>query len=80
MFEQRLVANVADCLWKPWMATVHTLYHFSTCCVILASSKKKSKVIREVSKLKNVTKSGKSPPGGGQQKTSKSPKFEISTF
>ena len=41
MFEQRLVANVADCLWKPWMATVHTLYHFSTCCVILASSKKK---------------------------------------
>ena len=37
--------------------------------------------IREASELKNVTKIGKSPSGGGgQQKTSKSPKFEIWTF
>ena len=37
--------------------------------------------LREAFELKNVTKSGKSPQGGGgQQKTSKSPKFEIWTF
>ena len=38
-------------------------------------------LLRETFSLKNVTKSGKSPPGGeGQKKTSKSPKFEIWTF
>ena len=36
--------------------------------------------LMEAFELKNVTKSGKSPPGGGQKKTSKSPKFEIWTF
>ena len=33
--------------------------------------------LREAFELKNFTKSGKSPPGGGQQKISKSPKFKI---
>ena len=40
------------------------------------------KKVREASELKNVTKSGKSPKGGGEGsgKKSKSPKFEILTF
>ena len=43
--------------------------------------KNKDKEIREESQTKNVTKSGKSPKGGrDQRQKSKSPKLKILTF